>query len=53
MSRLRADDWAIVNEILDMLEPLKLFTKRIENRPSEHTINGIAYVYNSIRLILT
>ena len=51
-SRLGADDWAIVNEILDMLKPIKHLTKRMEGRPSEHTAYGIADVYDSLALIL-
>jgi hypothetical protein len=51
--RLGNDDWAIVNEVIDMLEPLKYFTKRMENRPSEHTANGIRDVYDSLQYILS
>jgi len=50
--RLKNDDWAIINEVIDMLEPLKQFTKRMEGRPSEETANGIRDVYDSVRLIL-
>ena len=52
-NRLGNNDWAIINEVLDMLEPLKYFTKRIENRPSEHTANGIRDVYDSLQYILS
>jgi hypothetical protein len=36
-----------------MLEPLKYFTKRMENRPSEHTANSIRDVYDSLQYILS
>jgi hypothetical protein len=51
--RLGNDDWAIVNEVLEMLEPLKYFTKRMGGRPSKHTAHGIRDVYDSIQYILT
>lgn len=50
--RMSSDEWAIVNEILEILEPLKAFTKRLEGRPSEETAHGIADVYPAIILIL-
>jgi hypothetical protein len=49
---MSSDEWAIVNEILEILEPLKAFTKRLEGRPSEDTAHGIADVYPAIILIL-
>jgi cell fate (sporulation/competence/biofilm development) regulator YmcA (YheA/YmcA/DUF963 family) len=36
-----------------MLELLKYFTKRIENRLSEHTANSIRNVYDSLQYILS
>jgi hypothetical protein len=46
--RMSSDEWAIVNEILKILEPLKAFTKRLEGRLSEETAHGIADVYPAI-----
>jgi hypothetical protein len=49
---MSSDEWAIVNKILEILELLKAFTKRLEGRPSEETAYGIANVYPAIILIL-
>ena len=49
---MSSDEWAIVNKILEILKPLKAFTKRLEGRLSEDTAHGIADVYPAIILIL-
>lgn len=47
-----SDDWAILIEIVELLEPIRESTKRLEGRPDESSALGIAEVYPLMALIL-
>jgi hypothetical protein len=50
--RMSSDEWAILQELLAILDPIKACTKKLEGRPSEESATGIADVYNVLSLIL-
>jgi hypothetical protein len=50
--RMSSDEWAILQELLAILNPIKACTKKPEGRPSEEFATGITNVYNVLPLIL-
>ncbi|KAI0568903.1 HAT family dimerization domain protein, partial [Pyrenophora tritici-repentis] len=50
--RMSSDEWAILQELLAILDPIKACTKKLEGRPSEESATGIADVYDVLSLIL-
>jgi hypothetical protein len=49
---MTSDNWAILNEIVEILEPIKSFTKKLEGRPSQDKADGVTDVYPAIAIIL-
>jgi hypothetical protein len=50
--RMSSDEWAILQELLAILDPIKACTKKLEGRPSEESATGITDVYDVLFLIL-
>jgi hypothetical protein len=50
--RMSSDEWAILQELLAILDPIKACTKKLEGRPSEESATGITDVYDVLSLIL-
>lgn len=50
--RMSSDEWAILQELLAILDLIKACTKKLEGRPSEESATGIADVYDVLSLIL-
>jgi hypothetical protein len=44
------NDWVLVAELIEVLDPLKSATKKLERLPSESTATGIADIYPVLRL---
>lgn len=51
--RMSSDEWAILQELLAILDPIKACTKKLESRPNEESATGIADVYDVLSLILS
>jgi hypothetical protein len=49
---MSSSEWAILQELLAILDPIKACTKMLEDRPSEESAIGITNVYNVLSLIL-
>jgi hypothetical protein len=47
-----SDNWAILNKIVQILEPIKSFTEKLEGRPSQDKADGVTEVYPAIAIIL-
>jgi hypothetical protein len=50
--RMSSDEWAILQELLAILNPIKACTKKLEGRPSEESATSITNVYKVLPLIL-
>jgi hypothetical protein len=50
--RLGSDDWAIIHELAELLEPFKDTTKQLEGRPSEQSATGIADVVPLLKILM-
>jgi hypothetical protein len=51
-NRMRSDDWAIANEIAEILEPFKDATKKLEARPNEASAIGFADVVPVLKILM-
>jgi hypothetical protein len=49
---MTSDNWAIINKIVGILEPIKSFTKKLKGRPSQEKADGVTDVYPAIAIIL-
>lgn len=50
---MSSDDWAILNEIVEILELIKSFMKRLEGRLDYNKLDRISDIYLAITIILT
>jgi hypothetical protein len=50
--RMSSNEWALLQELLAILDPTKACTKKLKGRPSEESATGIADVYEIFSLIL-
>jgi hypothetical protein len=51
-NRMKADNWALAVELVEVLKPIKECTKIMEGRPNKNSANGIAQVYPLLKVIL-
>jgi hypothetical protein len=51
--RMSSDEWAILQELLAILNPIKACTKKLEGHLSEESATGITDVYDVLSLILS
>jgi hypothetical protein len=51
--RMSSDEWAILQELLAILNPTKVCTKKLEGHLSEESATGITDMYDVLSLILS